>query len=165
MWKYLLSYQPAEQMPNSRSCIARKEVIKSWPHLVDVPISELEVDEITLIIGLQEKPSIFLPLEYRTGGENDPVAIRYGLGWTDVVRIGERKDGACYSTTFAGTVNGARTLHGDLSYKIEDSWGIEDWKSSMKIDHQGDDCCDRNKMKLDRFSERISVMFCCFKCG
>ena len=86
----LSDVRTAEQMPISRSCIARKEVIKSWPHLVDVPISELEVDEITLIIGLQEKPSIFLPLEYRTGGENDLVAIRYGLGWTVVVRIGER---------------------------------------------------------------------------
>ena len=80
----LSDVRTVEQMPISRSCIARKEDIRSWPHLVDVLITELEVDEITLIIGLQEKPSIFLPLEYRTGGENDPVAIRYSLGWTVV---------------------------------------------------------------------------------
>ena len=51
----LSNVQTVEQMPISRSCIARKEDIKSWPHLVNVPITELEVDEITLIIGLQEK--------------------------------------------------------------------------------------------------------------
>ena len=136
-------------MPISRSCIARKEDIKSWSHLVDVPGTELEVDKITLIIGLQEKPSISLPLEYRTGGENDPVAIRYSLGWTVVGPIGKRKDEACYVTNFARTVNDAITLRGDLSYEIEDSWGIEDWKPSMKMDHQGDDGCDGNEMKLN----------------
>ena len=66
--------------------------------MVDVPITELVVDEITLIIGLKEKPGILLPLEYRTGSENDPVAIRYGLGWTVVGPVGERKDEACYAT-------------------------------------------------------------------
>ena len=71
----LSNVRTVEQMPISRSCIAQKEDIKSWPHLVDVPITELQVDEITLIIGLQEKPSICLPLEYRTGGKEDPVAI------------------------------------------------------------------------------------------
>ena len=55
----LSDVRTVEQMPISRSCIARTEDIKSWPHLVDVPITELEVDKITLIIGLQEKPSIF----------------------------------------------------------------------------------------------------------
>ena len=145
----LSDVRTVEQMPISRSCIARKEDIKSWPHLVDVPITELEVDEITLIIGLQEKPSIFLPLEYRTGGENDPVAIRYSLGWTVVGPIGKGKDEACYATNFARTVNGASTLLGDLSYENEDSWGLEDWKPSMKMDRHGDDGCDRNEMKLN----------------
>ena len=116
------------------------------PHLVNVPITELEVDEIILIIGLQEKPVIFLSLEYRTGGENDPVATRYSLGWTVVGPIGEKKDEACYATNFARTVNGASTLRGDLSYEIEDSWGKEDWKPSMKLDHQGDDGWDGNEM-------------------
>ena len=141
----LSDVRTVEQMTISSSCIARKEDIKSWPHLVDVPITELEVDEITLIIGLQEKPSIFLPLEYRTGSENDPVAIRYSLGWAVVGPIGKRKDEACYATNFARTVNGASTLRGDLSYENEDSWGLEDWKPSTKMDRQGDDGSDEMK--------------------
>lgn len=70
--------------------------------MVDVPITELEVDEITFTIGLQEKPSIFLPLKYCTGSENDPVAIRYSLGWTVVGPTGEGKDEACYATILPG---------------------------------------------------------------
>ena len=116
----LSNVRTVEQMPISRSCIARKEDIKSWPHLVDVPITELPVDEITLIIGLQEKPSIFLPLEYRTGGEEDPVAIRYSLGWTVVGPIGGRKDEAGYGTNFARTVNSVNTLYDDLSQPVDD---------------------------------------------
>ena len=40
-------------------------------------------------------------------------------------------------------------MRGDLSYEIEDSWGKEDWKPSMKMDHQGDDGWDGNEMKLN----------------
>ena len=84
-----------------------------------------------------------------TGGENDPVAIRYILGWTVVGPIGKGKDEACYATNFVRTVNGASTLRGDLSYENEDSWGLEDWKPSMKMDRHGDDGCDRFEMKLN----------------
>ena len=139
----LSNVRTVEQMPISRSCIARKEDIKSWPHLVDVPITELEVDEITLIIGLQEKPSIFLPLEYRTGGENDPVAIRYSLGWTVVGPIGEKKGEACYGTNFARTVNSASTVRGDLSFESEDCWSTAECKLSKKMG------CDGNEMMSD----------------
>ena len=45
------------------------------------------------------------------------------------------------------TVNVASTLRGDLSYEIEDSWGVEEWKPSMKMGHQGDDGYDGNEMK------------------
>ena len=62
----LSDVRTVEQMPISRSCIARKEDIKSWPHLVDVLITELEVDEITLIIGLQEKPTISFKTNWDT---------------------------------------------------------------------------------------------------
>ena len=35
-----------------------------------------------LIIGLKEKPSMFIPLECRSEGNGEPVAVRYSLGWT-----------------------------------------------------------------------------------
>jgi hypothetical protein len=54
-----------------------------------------------LVIGLQENPSMFLPLEYRSGEESDPVAIRYSLGWTVIGPVGEKMDGMCATSNFA----------------------------------------------------------------
>ncbi len=53
---------------------------------------ELETGEVMLVIGLQEKPNLFLPLEYKAGGEKDPVAIRYSLGWTVVGPVSGKKN-------------------------------------------------------------------------
>jgi hypothetical protein len=54
-----------------------------------------------LVIGLQENPSIFLPLEYRSGEERDPVAIRCSLGWTVIGPVGGKGDGMCATSYFA----------------------------------------------------------------
>ena len=41
------------------------------------------MSDVGLIIGLKEKPTLFiLPLECRSGGDSEPVAVRYSLGWT-----------------------------------------------------------------------------------
>ena len=106
----LSNVRTVEKMPIAGSCIARKEDIKSWPHLNGVPITELDVNEVTLVIGLQERPSIFLPLEYRIGGENDPLAIRYSLGWTVVGPIGESRENNCYTMNLARTVSNIKRL-------------------------------------------------------
>ena len=45
-----------------------------------------------LVIGLKEKPNLFLPLEYRAGREGKTVAIRYSLGWTVIGPVGR---GSC----------------------------------------------------------------------
>ena len=86
------------QMPISEACIAKKEDVRSWSHLRDLPLQELETREVMLVIGLQENSSIFLPLEYRSGEEKDPVAIRYSLGWTVIGPVGEKMDGMCATT-------------------------------------------------------------------
>ena len=44
---------------------------------------------------------MFLPLEYRSGEERDPVAIRYSLGWTVIGPVGEKRDGMCATSNFA----------------------------------------------------------------
>jgi hypothetical protein len=88
-------------MPISEACIAKKGDVRSWSHLRDLPLQELETREVMLVIGLQENPSIFLPLEYRSGEERDPVAIRYSLGWTVIGPVGEKMDGMCATSNFA----------------------------------------------------------------
>jgi hypothetical protein len=67
----------------------------------NLPLQELETRKVMLVIGLQENPSMFLPLEYRSGEESDPVAIRYSLGWTVIGPVGEKMDGMCATSNFA----------------------------------------------------------------
>ena len=58
-----------------------------------------------LVIGLQEKPALFLPVEYRIGGEMEPIGIRYSLGWTVVGPVGGQKDNEVCSTNFVRTLD------------------------------------------------------------
>ena len=45
-----------------------------------------------LVTGHKEKPNLFLPLEYKARGEDEPVAVRYSLGWTVIGPVGGQKD-------------------------------------------------------------------------
>ena len=84
----LSNVRTVTEIPISGSCIARREDVRSWPHLNDIDLHELEDDDVMLVIGLQEKPALFLPVEYRIGGEMEPIGIRYSLGWTVVGPVG-----------------------------------------------------------------------------
>ena len=49
-----------------------------------------------MLIGEKERPSLFLPLEYKMGEETEPVAIKYSLGWTVIGPVGGKKvDPSC----------------------------------------------------------------------
>ena len=78
----LSNVRTVKQMPLSSDCIAKKGDLTRWPHLFDIELQELEVEEVMLVIGLKEKPNLFLPLEYKAGGEDEPAAVIYSLGWT-----------------------------------------------------------------------------------
>ncbi|CAH3124280.1 unnamed protein product [Porites lobata] len=70
-------------MPISTSCIAsQREDLVRWTHLHGIDIPSIEDGEVSLLIGLKKRPTLFLPLELKTG-DNEPIAIQYGLGWTD----------------------------------------------------------------------------------
>ena len=58
-----------------------------------------------LLIGLKEKPRLFLPLEVRQGGENAPIAIRYSLGWTILGPVSGAKETRDSLVNFARTKN------------------------------------------------------------
>lgn len=45
-------------------------------------MQQLSQSDVGLIIGLKEKPALFIPLECRSGKDGEPVAVRYSLGWT-----------------------------------------------------------------------------------
>ena len=78
-----------------------------------------------LVIGLQDKPALFLPLEYRAAGEKDPVAIRYSLGWTVVGPVGGKKDDS--ESTLSKEVEQER-MNEDLKHQLEVCPSLEDKK-------------------------------------
>ena len=59
----------------SISCIAKKEGLARWPHLQDLGIPVLENGEVMLLISLKENPGLFVPLECKCGGHDQPIAI------------------------------------------------------------------------------------------
>ena len=71
----LPSVRTVAQMPISRSCIPRKGDLARWPHLQGIYIPAVRDTEVLLLIGLQDKPSLFLPLEFKAGGVDGPIAI------------------------------------------------------------------------------------------
>ena len=78
----LTNVRTVEQIPVSSTCIPRKDDISNWRHLRHVELSEFSVSDVGLIIGLKEKPALFLPLECRSCRHSELVAVRYPLGWT-----------------------------------------------------------------------------------
>lgn len=81
MSEELLNVRTAEQIPVAVSCIPRKRDISNWSHLRDINLPQSSESDVALIIGLKEKPTLFVPLECRSGGNDEPVAVRYSLGW------------------------------------------------------------------------------------
>lgn len=61
----------------SVSCTPKKDDISNWSHLRDIDLPELNESDVGLIIGLKEKPTLFLPLECRSGRNGQPVAVQY----------------------------------------------------------------------------------------
>ena len=93
-----------KQMSISSDCIAKKGDLIRWPHLCIIEFQELEVGEVMLVIGLKEKPNLFLPLEYKAGREDEPIAVRYSLGWTVIGPVGGQKDDPNCLANFTRTI-------------------------------------------------------------
>ena len=53
-------------MPISVHCTVKRGDITRRSHLCDIKLQELEVEEVMLVIGLKERPSLFLPQELKS---------------------------------------------------------------------------------------------------
>ena len=100
----LSNVRTVKQMPISSDCIAKKGDLRKVPHLCDIELQELEVGKVMLVVGLKEKPNLFLPLEYTTVGEDEPVAVRYNLGSTVIGPVGRQRDSPHCSANFTHTI-------------------------------------------------------------
>lgn len=113
----LTNVRTVEQIPVSSTCIPRKDDISNRPHLRDVELLESSVSDVGLIIGLKEKPTLFIPLECRSGGDSEPVAVRYSLGWTVMGPLsGTRVDEHC-SVNFVRLGNKEFYVDAEQSHK------------------------------------------------
>ena len=83
----LENIRTVRNIPISEGWIPRKD-LKNWHHFENVDLHEAESREVMLIIGVKGSPPLFLPLDYRVGGQNQPVAVRYSLGWTIMGAVG-----------------------------------------------------------------------------
>ena len=101
----LLSVRTVEQIPVAVSCIPQKEDISNWSHLRDINLQQLSQSDVGLIIGLKEKPTLFIPLECRSGASGEPVAVRYSLGWTVMGPMSGVRDSEHCSVNFVGLGN------------------------------------------------------------
>ena len=101
----LLSVRTVEQIPVAVSCIPQREDISNWSHLRDINLQQLSQPDVGLIIGLKEKPTLFIPLECRSRGNGEPVAVRYSLGWTVMGPLSGVRDSEHCSVNFVGLGN------------------------------------------------------------
>ena len=91
-------------MPISTSCVAsQREDLVRWTHLHGIDIPSIEDGEVSLLIGLKKRPTLFLLLELKTGGDNEPIAIQYSLGWTVMGLMGNQKEDHDCSVNFVFT--------------------------------------------------------------
>ena len=83
-----------EDIPADRQLIPRRETAAQWSHLMEVAgaIPEYLPDaDIGILIGIN-CPKALKPLEIVTGGDDEPWAIRTGLGWSIVGYMGDSQE-------------------------------------------------------------------------
>ena len=154
----LSNVRTVNYMPISESCIAKKEDLENWPHLSDIELQQLDIGGVMLVIGLKEKPNLFLPLECRAGEEGEPVAVRYSLGWTVIGRVGgESYSGEC-SANFLRLVDSSNVCTNMLH--LEDSVSYDNLKTGVAFPENEENAgerivTDRSCMELKSDTKRM----------
>ena len=145
----LLSVRTVEQIPVAVSCIPQKEDISNWSHLRDINLQQLSQSDVGLIIGLKEKPTLFIPLECRSGASGEPVAVRYSLGWTVMGPMSGVRDSEHCSVNFVGLGN--------------KEFYIDDPVKQFEVQHLdgGDDVDKMNEARELRASEALDGTLPC----
>ncbi|XP_006813138.1 uncharacterized protein LOC102800684 [Saccoglossus kowalevskii] len=81
-----------DRLPIAADSIPTKLDIKGWSHLNDIELPEIEVKDVTLLIG-NDVPEAHWVLEERRGERKQPYGIRTLLGWTFIGPMGRKKRG------------------------------------------------------------------------
>ena len=149
----LSNVRTAKQMPISSDCIAKKGDLNRWPHLCDIELQELEDGEVMLVIGLKEKPNLFLPLEYKAGGEDEPVAVRYSLGWTAIGPVGGQQDDPKCSANFTRTIESPITY--DNVHDLQDEHVCASPIKGRRLKKKSDED-DSDRVPNEQFTDELT---------
>ena len=94
-----------------------------------------------LVIGLKEKPNLFLALECRAGGEGEPVAVRYSLGWTVIGPVGGESYSSECSANFLRSVDSSNVCTSMLD--LEDSVSYDNLKTDAVFSENDENTGER----------------------
>ena len=133
----LSNVRTVKEIPISASCIAKRRDVQVWSHLDGIELHELNVNDVMLVIGLQENSSLFIPLEYRIGGDKEPIGVKYSLGWTVIGPVGSRRDNDTCSTNFVRTMENSISYTGEQDKEILPN--LQPSCSASCIEHEGKD--------------------------
>ena len=131
----LCSVKTVVNMPISTSCIAKRDDLVRWPHLRGIDIPNVENGEVCLLIGLKERPTLLLPLELKTGRDNEPIAIRYSLRWTVMGPVGDQKEDRDCAVNFVFTKDGHVT-QGNLLRDVVSRERISEETKKLKDENE-----------------------------
>ena len=98
--------------------LAVQEDLSHWPHLRDLLIPNVNIDDVHLLIG-QDAPDIMIPTDVGAGLKGEPYATTTALGWTLNGPITHHKRPKSSSSYFV-------KLDMDLQHQVEKLWRIDD---------------------------------------
>ena len=116
--------------------------VERWPHLKDLEIPELEIEQVHLLIG-QDSSDLLIPSEVRRGGPGEPFAVLTPLGWAingPVNPLGNSSRISCF-------IRSSREIESDLkrlweiegAHNEEKAWSVSDhkavnkWNSTLQV--------------------------------
>ena len=156
----ILKVKTVNQIPISPSCVAKQEDLNRGPHLRELEMLDLDNAEVMPPIGVKECPNLFVPLDYKTGGAGDPIAVKYSRGWAAMGPMGGQKEDASCKVNLTNLKNDLVHLvtkecagkgeYGSAIYK-----GIE-WNGCPDVEKA---CQDNNEILLQQLERLWSTDF------
>ena len=122
-----LTVNSQKNLEVGRSVYNVQEMNQKYPYLKCVGFKEIDLKKVTIILG-QNAYELIRPLEYKSGGENKPWAVRLRLGrtFTGLLPVREiRLSGAAYV---------ANEDDIKLAEVVEKCWDIKSYGTSMVAD-------------------------------
>lgn len=116
---HLTGVWTVKRLPITTKSAARKEQVSKIPHLSDVDVPDVNVNDVMLLIGT-DSPDAHVPLEVRAGASGQPYAVRTRLGWAVRGPVDDVTDEAN-----AANVHFVQSNDVTLQHQLEKMWSTD----------------------------------------